>query len=52
MKNKDKKVVVLGYDFYFLLDIYKIMRYYLCETEVNNIAIKLEQINFDKDTKE
>ena len=28
------------------------MRYCLVELEVNNIAIKLEKINFDKDTKE
>ena len=28
------------------------MRYCLCETEVQNITIKLEQINFDKGTKE
>ena len=26
------------------------MQYCLCETEVNNIAIKLEKIHFDKDT--
>ena len=26
------------------------MQYCLCEVEVNNNAIKLEQINFDKDT--
>lgn len=35
-----------------MLNIFKIMRYCLFEVEVNNIAIKLEQINFDKDTKE
>ena len=34
----------------FLLDIPKIIWYCLLETEVNNIAIKLEKINFDKDT--
>ena len=28
------------------------MQYCLLETEVNNIAIKLEKIHFDKDTKE
>ena len=28
------------------------MWYCLCETEVNNIAINLAQINFDKDTNE
>jgi len=28
------------------------MWYCLCETEVNKIAIRLEQIHFDKDTKE
>ena len=28
----------------------KIMQYCLLETEVNNIAIKLEKIHFDKDT--
>ena len=38
--------------FYFLLDFVKFMQYCLSELEVNNIAIKLAQINFDKDTKE
>ena len=28
------------------------MRYCLVELEMNNIAIKLEKVNFDKDTKE
>ena len=28
------------------------MRYYVFQIEVNKIAIKLEQLNFDKDTKE
>ena len=37
--------------FSFLLDIY-IVWYCLYETVVNNIAIVLEQISFDKDTKE
>ena len=36
--------------FLFLLDNIKIMRYCLLEMEVNNIAIKLEQIHFDEDT--
>ena len=36
----------------FLLDIYKIILYCLLETEVNNIAIKLEKMHFDKDTKD
>ena len=34
----------------FLLDFIKIMQYCLFELEVNNIAIKREKINFDKDT--
>lgn len=38
--------------FYFLLDFVKFMQYCLSELEVNNIAIKLAQINFDKDTKD
>ena len=35
---------------YLFLDNSKIMRYCLLEMEVNNIAIKLEKIHFDKDT--
>ena len=34
----------------FLLDFIKITQYCLFELEVNNIAIKREKINFDKDT--
>ena len=37
---------------FLLLDFMNFMRYSLCEMEVNNIAIKLIRINFDKDTKE
>ena len=37
---------------FILLDFVKIIWYCLLETEANNIAIKLEKINFDKDTKE
>ena len=37
---------------FILLDFVKIIWYCLLETELNNIAIKLEKINFDKDTKE
>ena len=34
----------------FLLDLIKKLQYCLFRLEVNNIAIKLEKIHFDKDT--
>jgi len=35
---------------FFLLDLIKKLQYCLFRLEVNNIAIKLEKIHFDKDT--
>ena len=51
MNNKCKKRKKILF-FKLLLDILKIMRYCLCEMEVNNIAVKLEKIRFNKDTTE
>ena len=42
----------MAFFLFILLDFVKIIWYCLLEKEVNNIAIELEKINFDKDTKE
>lgn len=55
MKNWDINIPILlkFYENYcLLLDIISNMQYCLLETEVNNIAIKLEKMHFDKDTKD